>query len=260
MLLGCSFSSSSLRGYGVTTKIVTTTCQLLAKDISSNYRQRKIDFQSFGDWYNEGGYKTIPWIELIDMSKWVKISAASSMRMSGIVSESSPSTTSETRPRQVEKNTDPTFTLILHKRNGQYVVSILPETVTAVIDLSLQSGLSKIDSEKINQVIIESCTEDTLLNRKEFDRFIHRIHPQRRKQYHADIMARVKRGEPPTSPFSEKNSDAFNSLFNVYDRTGQGVVDAMEIAVGLSVLCSGYVLIIYLFIHISFLLVQKVSN
>jgi hypothetical protein len=260
MLLGCSFSSSSQRGYGVTSQIVSQTCQFLAKEISNLYRDPVIDFQSFGDWYNEGGYKTIPWIELIDMSKWVKISAANAMsmsRMSGIVNtggslaatapappaaQSSNGTRNRLLPSEDQDETaNPTFTLILHKRNGQYVVSILSETVTAVLDLSSHSGLSKMDSETINQVILQSCnSEDLLLNRKEFDRFIHRIHPQRRRQYHADIMARVKRGEPPTSPFSEKNSDAFSSLFNVYDRTGKGVVDAMEIAVGLSVLCSGY--------------------
>ena len=243
----------------MTSQIVSKTCQILAKEISNNYRDPVIDFQSFGDWYNEGGYKIIPWIELIDLSKWVKISAVNAMsRMSGIMSTSNPSpptgpgnrpgtfVESGTRAAQAqdlcEENPDPTFTLILHKRNGQYVVSILSDTVTAVLDLSFHSGLSKMDSETINQVILQSCSEDLLLNRKEFDRFIHRIHPQRRRQYHADIMARVKRGEPPTSPFSEKNSDAFSSLFNVYDRTGKGVVDAVEIAVGLSVLCSGYAL------------------
>jgi hypothetical protein len=250
MLLGCSFSSSSQRGYGVTSQIVSKTCQLLVKEISNDYRDPVIDFQSFGDWYNDGGYKTIPWVELIDMSKWVKISAVNAMsrvsRMSGIVNQPTGVTTETisgagvgSRPVPREENSDPTFTLILHKRNGQYVVSILADTVSAVLDLSFHSGLSKMDSETINQVILQSCHEDLLLNRKEFDRFIHRIHPQRRRQYHADIMARVKRGDPPTSPFSEKNSDAFSSLFNVYDRTGTGVVDAMEIAVGLSVLCSG---------------------
>jgi hypothetical protein len=257
MLLGCSFSSSSQRGYGITTQIVTNTCQALARDLSNNYRDNFIDFQSFGDWYNEGGYKTIPWIELIDMSKWVKISAVHAMsRMSGIMNPTPQEAEEEEQEEEATvqrgargsgregggRSDEPTFTLILHKRNGQYVVSILPETVTAVLDLSQHSGLSKMDSERINSVLIESCSQDPsslLLKRKEFDRFVHRIHPQRRKQYHADIMARVKRGEPPSSPFSEKNCDAFNSLFNVYDRTGQGVVDAMEIAVGLSVLCSG---------------------
>jgi hypothetical protein len=249
MLLGCSFSSSSQRGYGVTSQIVAKTCRALARDISQHCRDILIDFQSFGDWYNEGGYKTIPWIELIDLSKWIKISAVNAMsrRSAGLM------TSGDKEEREIDDEerepeegvasgpqSDPTFTLILHKRNGQYVVSILPETVTAVLDLSKQSGLSKIDSERINRVLIESCDQELLLlNRKEFDRFVHRIHPQRRKQYHADIMARVKRGDPPTSPFSEKNCDAFNSLFNVYDRTGQGVVDAMEIAVGISVLCSG---------------------
>lgn len=312
MLLGCSFSTASQRGYGVTTEIVTRTCQTLAREISENYQIKLIDFQTFGDWYNEGGYKIIPWIELIDMSKWVKITAVNSVSRSNnnynnniptnktsSKGKSNPNTLQEKytsnivdpddnrnnngyynqvqtrngyenedndednnedddnddyengKVNQTNKNKynstisnknnsdGPAFTLILYKRNGQYVVSILPDTVNAVLELSMNSGLSKMDSEKINQVILDSCNTDLLLNRKEFDRFIHRIHPHRRKQYHADISARAKRGEVPTSPFSEKNMDAFSSLFNSYDRTGKGVVDAIEIAIGLGTLCSG---------------------
>lgn len=285
MLLGCSFSTASQRGYGVTTEIVTTTCQTLAREISENFQLKLIDFQTFGDWYNEGGYKIIPWIELIDMSKWVKITAvnavsrssAPNFNTSGIVTldqnnnkiengdneDSDDSNDNDNNNNNDDEEndydvinindnnnntslfrsnsdaSDPAFTLILYKRNGQYVAPILPDTVTAVLELSLNSGLSKIDSEKINQVLLASCGNDLLLNRKEFDRFLNRIHPQRRKQYHADISARARRGETPTSPFSEKNLDAFSSLFNVYDRTDKGVVDAIEIAIGLGLLCSG---------------------
>ena len=29
-----------------------------------------VSFEAFGDWYNSGGFKLIPWIELLDLAKW----------------------------------------------------------------------------------------------------------------------------------------------------------------------------------------------
>lgn len=105
--------------------------------------------------------------------------------------------------------------------------------------VSAQSGLSNIEPESIFQAILATCSSDSLLSRKQYDRFIARIHPDRRKQYFADVQAQVSRGESPSSPFSEKNADIFGALFDVFDRTGKGIVDASEIAIGLGVLCSG---------------------
>ena len=77
ILLACSFSTASQRQHGQTSALVNATCELIAEDICQG--QDVIDFQRFGDWYNDGGFKVIPWIELIDLSKWVKITAASAL-------------------------------------------------------------------------------------------------------------------------------------------------------------------------------------
>jgi hypothetical protein len=128
---------------------------------------------------------------------------------------------------------------MLYRRNAKHIVSISAETVYTVRQVSSHSGLSNIEPESIFQAILATCTSDSLLSRKQYDRFIARIHPDRRKQYFADVQAQVSRGEPPSSPFSEKNADIFGALFDVFDRTGKGIVDASEIAIGLGVLCAG---------------------
>ena len=250
MLLACSFSTASTREYGVTSSVVSSTCKGLAKTIS---RGQYVDFQCFGDWYNEGGFKVIPWIELIDLSKWIKITAASaanggarpsptlSRRMySNVVTDDGLEGTED--EDEDEDDDRAAFTLMLYRRNAKHIVSISAETVKTVRNLSVASGLAGIDPEQISQAVLACCSKDLLLSRKEFDRLIQRINPDRRKQYYADVMARVSRGEAPSSPFSEKNSDAFGSLFNSVDRTGKGVVDALEVAIGLSILCAGQVL------------------
>ena len=31
----------------------------------------RISFDDFADWYTKGGYQSIPWLELLDLRKWV---------------------------------------------------------------------------------------------------------------------------------------------------------------------------------------------
>mmetsp|Transcript_15092 Transcript_15092/g.25007 ORF Transcript_15092/g.25007 Transcript_15092/m.25007 type:complete len:815 (-) Transcript_15092:3254-5698(-) len=265
ILLACSFSTASQRQYGETSALVNTTCELIAEDICEG---EDVDFQRFGDWYNDGGFKIIPWIELIDLSKWVKITAASALTNSKTQdissSDEDDSDASEEEESYSQSDSDdddddgdyrddfeyasymrqqqedqPTFTLMLYRRNAKHIVSISADTVHTVRQVSAQSGLSNIESESIFQAILATCSTDSLLSRKQYDRFIARIHPDRRKQYFADVQAQANRGGQPSSPFSEKNADIFGALFDVFDRTGKGIVDASEIAIGLGVLCAG---------------------
>ena len=31
----------------------------------------RLNFDDFGQWYNDGGYERAPWLELLDLKKWV---------------------------------------------------------------------------------------------------------------------------------------------------------------------------------------------
>ena len=35
------------------------------------YTVDKVKFENFSEWYNEGGFETAPWLELLDLNKWV---------------------------------------------------------------------------------------------------------------------------------------------------------------------------------------------
>lgn len=40
------------------------------EDSDSRFRDRTgLTFEEFGLWYNEGGFKSVPWMELVDLSK-----------------------------------------------------------------------------------------------------------------------------------------------------------------------------------------------
>jgi hypothetical protein len=36
-------------------------------------KKERVDFDEFGQWYNEGGFETAPWLELLDLKKWVLV-------------------------------------------------------------------------------------------------------------------------------------------------------------------------------------------
>jgi Ca2+-binding EF-hand superfamily protein len=58
-------------------RYIADTANMVAEDVVRyQWRTRKkdrVDFDEFGQWYNEGGFETAPWLELLDLKKWVLV-------------------------------------------------------------------------------------------------------------------------------------------------------------------------------------------
>ena len=58
-------------------RYIADTANMVTDDVMQyQWRTRKtdrVDFDEFGQWYNEGGYETAPWLELLDLKKWVLV-------------------------------------------------------------------------------------------------------------------------------------------------------------------------------------------
>ena len=58
-------------------RYITNTAKMVADDVMRyQWHSRKadrIDFDEFGEWYNEGGFEIAPWLELLDLKKWVLV-------------------------------------------------------------------------------------------------------------------------------------------------------------------------------------------
>ena len=58
-------------------RYIADTANMVTDDVMRyQWRTRKkerVDFDEFGQWYNEGGYETAPWLELLDLTKWVLV-------------------------------------------------------------------------------------------------------------------------------------------------------------------------------------------
>lgn len=56
-------------------RYIADTANMVADDVMryqwKTMKKDRVDFDEFGLWYNEGGYETAPWLELLDLHKWV---------------------------------------------------------------------------------------------------------------------------------------------------------------------------------------------
>ena len=51
--------------------LLQSTCDDVTDSILGD--QDRVSFQFFGNWYNDGGHDKIPWLELLDVSKWSRM-------------------------------------------------------------------------------------------------------------------------------------------------------------------------------------------
>jgi Ca2+-binding EF-hand superfamily protein len=58
-------------------RYISDTAHMVAEDVMryqwQSCKQDRVNFDEFGEWYNEGGFETAPWLELLDLKKWVLV-------------------------------------------------------------------------------------------------------------------------------------------------------------------------------------------
>jgi Ca2+-binding EF-hand superfamily protein len=73
VMFSCCNQSLSLSAE-VVTQYISDTAKQVADDVMAYWKIRnveKVKFENFSEWYNEGGFETAPWLELLDLTKWV---------------------------------------------------------------------------------------------------------------------------------------------------------------------------------------------
>ncbi|KAL7549234.1 hypothetical protein ACHAWF_012502 [Thalassiosira exigua] len=73
VMFSCCNQSLSLNGDTVT-QYISDTAKSVAVDVIAYWKAKKVEkvkFENFSEWYNEGGFETAPWLELLDLNKWV---------------------------------------------------------------------------------------------------------------------------------------------------------------------------------------------
>jgi len=63
---------------------IAATANMICNDVIryqyDTRRKNRLNFDEFGQWYNEGGFERAPWLELLDLKKWVLPEDARSSR------------------------------------------------------------------------------------------------------------------------------------------------------------------------------------
>ncbi|CAJ1958039.1 unnamed protein product [Cylindrotheca closterium] len=74
VMFSCCRQSLDLSDDSVNRYIADTANMVTDDVIRYQWKTKKkdrVDFDEFGLWYNEGGYESAPWLELLDLQKWV---------------------------------------------------------------------------------------------------------------------------------------------------------------------------------------------
>ncbi len=93
VMFSCCNQSLDLSGDAVS-QYIADTAQSITKDVMAfQWRTKKLDrvkFENFSEWYNEGGFETAPWLELLDLNKWVLIDHQEQLLDSSVNPNNSP--------------------------------------------------------------------------------------------------------------------------------------------------------------------------
>ena len=62
---------------GMVARCIADTANMICNDVMRYQwelrRKDRLNFDEFGQWYNDGGYERAPWLELLDLKKWVLV-------------------------------------------------------------------------------------------------------------------------------------------------------------------------------------------
>jgi Ca2+-binding EF-hand superfamily protein len=79
VMFSCCKQSLDLTAETVS-RYIADTANMVTDDVMKfQWATRKMDrinFDEFGEWYNEGGFEIAPWLELLDLNKWVLLDKA----------------------------------------------------------------------------------------------------------------------------------------------------------------------------------------
>ena len=66
-------------------RCIADTSNMICNDVMRHHREKtrrdRLSFDEFGQWYNDGGFERAPWLELLDLRKWVLIDSVASKEM-----------------------------------------------------------------------------------------------------------------------------------------------------------------------------------
>jgi len=202
-----------------------------------------VDFATFGNWYNASGTALVPWIELLQLSKWkAALSNKNAKKGKGKGAPKSDSRDSSPGSLTTEIAEDRSRTLVSFDFNGSgsptpLLINISEDNLHALKDLVQRTNLMQRTAADICKTLLHaSCPRQVngkdlqILHKKDFERTIRVIIPEY-------AFAQLTKEEQRS--FSDSLFDFFSCFEQGRSSLHEGEVDAKEFAVGFCFFCSG---------------------
>jgi Ca2+-binding EF-hand superfamily protein len=248
MLFACSFEAMrmDLTSLGAAINKFTFT---VAREVASP-SNTAVDFPVFGEWYNEGGFTLIPWLELLDLSKWQGAQQKQKQaqdeewaqpqdlppppRPQPSLMHTAAPPLPDHQQQQTKANgdvlgtpiqypADDTFVFTLNVDGEPLSVPVTTDVASAVCALATQMGTQRIEPEDL-AIIVTEYSDDGLLSKQAFDRCMRKLKSSR------------------TFSSEEEKTDcsrALSTLYYGFDRAETELVDVAELVCGFAILCKG---------------------
>jgi hypothetical protein len=207
-------------------------------------RETLVTFEDFGEWYNDGGFGLVPWLELLSLSKWDFAGKASHGTPSKSMTrdESSPS---DRLPPSVSKSPEPRKCVVSFDFTGAMPhdkplhIDITESNLVMLKAVVTRTGLFRRTPQEMCEVILRHASHSSgsrasqrpgmppptlMLTKNDFGRCMRELIPPTANLVHEEIV---------------NFSNFLVSLFSCYDRQERLTVNAKEIAAGFSFLCGG---------------------
>jgi Ca2+-binding EF-hand superfamily protein len=223
-----------------------------------------ISFEEFADWYTNGGYKVVPWLELLDNNKWPKLDT-SDLLDDNATSAANMAEDKRDRGEEIEQEEQPVFEFPLANMNDQlHSLTILPSDVENLHLLLSASGFSALDVSDIVEAFSSNArigvgnNEDLWIDKGGFDAGVRALIPgqslnQAEKEYlsftlsnlfiaftHPDDSHDLSMSAAGYAPFEEvcagffllcsgNKSDKLAKAFELFRPDNQGRLDRAQL-------------------------------
>ena len=202
-----------------------------------------VDFALFSSWYNSDGGAIVPWIELLQQSKWKAPSKSNKVEEKDSSVHVCTSTVTETSPRSLTTEDDKSRTLVSFDFTGAgsltpTLVKISEDNLIALQELVHRTQLIQRSASDVCKLLLQAGTvrhdqfgsESMILRKDDFRRALRSIIPD---------YAYLQLKPEEQASFDKSFDDFFAWFENGKYGLHQGEVSLKEFAVGFSFLCAG---------------------
>ncbi|CAK4117798.1 unnamed protein product [Aphanomyces euteiches] len=249
-----------------------------ANEIMQDLTESTYTFEQFGQWYNDGGFHAMSWLELLDLKKWAFVwpdfnTGVLDNEPIHPVSATMYYTTKNIRATNHQVDSDGPAPLTFEDRGSIHLDSVPPlclkNEIVLEFDLPIESeqpvqSLCFDNGDLMHYMALQECTNlqtvdirvaygefesfvdstgVATLEKHEFNQCIERLLPSCRKQSAEGVQISKQTLADVYEHHEEGPNDegleALTSLFFAYNRFGTGKIDATEFVSGFLMLCAG---------------------